>query len=73
MPACLSPARARLPPLQEGESRRGGKKNGVRILRSGAASLPHADALRLKKIFGGRTCVMPTYSMTECMPVSRKE
>ena len=43
----------------------------LRILRSGAASLPHADAQKLRSVVGhnGRTCVLPTYSMTECMPV----
>ena len=39
-----------------------------RIVRSGAATLPHAEALKLAKLFP-RVTVLPTYSMTECMPV----
>jgi acyl-CoA synthetase (AMP-forming)/AMP-acid ligase II len=56
-----------------GEEKRSGVRavaHRMRLLRSGAASLPHAEAARLAKTFGGRTCVMPTYSMTECMPVA---
>ncbi|KAL1529131.1 hypothetical protein AB1Y20_000091 [Prymnesium parvum] len=41
----------------------------LRILRSGAASLPHKDALALRAIFGPAVAVLPTYSMTECMPI----
>ncbi|KAL1512195.1 hypothetical protein AB1Y20_005459 [Prymnesium parvum] len=41
----------------------------LRLLRSGAAALPHADALALRQMFGEHVAVLPTYSMTECMPV----
>ena len=36
----------------------------MRLLRSGAAPLPHAEATRLAALFGEKTCVLPTYSMT---------
>ena len=41
----------------------------MRLLRSGAAPLPHAEATRLAALFGEQTCVLPTYSMTvrSCM------
>jgi acyl-CoA synthetase (AMP-forming)/AMP-acid ligase II/acyl carrier protein len=40
----------------------------LRLVRSGAAHLPHADALELKRVFPAAV-IMPTYSMSECMPV----
>ena len=40
----------------------------LRVLRSGASPLPHADAARMAALFGA--CVLPTYSMTECMPIA---
>lgn len=42
-------------------------KTALRLVRSGAAHLPHADAVALSNILG--CTVMPTYSMSECMPV----
>ena len=41
----------------------------LRIARSAAADLSHADALRLARLFGPTVAVLPTYAMTECMPV----
>ena len=41
----------------------------LRLLRSGAAPLPHALALRLVETFPSAH-VLPTYSMTECMPIA---
>ena len=40
----------------------------LRLFRSGASSLPHRDAERLASLFG--CTVLPTYSMTECMPIA---
>ena len=39
----------------------------LRFIRSGAAHLPHEVAIELAKVFN--TTVIPTYSMSECMPV----
>jgi acyl-CoA synthetase (AMP-forming)/AMP-acid ligase II/peptidoglycan/LPS O-acetylase OafA/YrhL len=39
----------------------------LRFIRSGAAHLPHQDALDLAETFD--CVVMPTYSMSECMPI----
>lgn len=36
----------------------------MRLLRSGAAPLPHSEAVRLTTLFGSATCILPTYSMT---------
>ena len=41
--------------------------NKLRFIRSGAAHLPHKMAVELSKVFN--TAVIPTYSMSECMPV----
>mmetsp|Transcript_14342 Transcript_14342/g.26347 ORF Transcript_14342/g.26347 Transcript_14342/m.26347 type:complete len:1169 (-) Transcript_14342:90-3596(-) len=41
----------------------------LRLIRSGAANLPHNDALELRRIFG--CTVLPTYSMSECMPIAQ--
>ena len=37
----------------------------LRLIRSGAAHLPHVDALALHEVFG--CTVLPTYSMSECV------
>ena len=42
----------------------------LRLLRSGAAHMSHSVALRLAALLGPRSCFMPTYSMTECMPIA---
>ena len=44
--------------------------HSLRLLRSGAAALPHSDAQRMAHLFGPSICVLPTYSMTECMPIA---
>mmetsp|Transcript_46518 Transcript_46518/g.108440 ORF Transcript_46518/g.108440 Transcript_46518/m.108440 type:complete len:1166 (-) Transcript_46518:152-3649(-) len=44
-------------------------KHCLRLIRSGAANLPHNDALELRRIFG--CTVLPTYSMSECMPIAQ--
>lgn len=49
--------------IPHGESK-GCKMHVLRILRSGAAPLPHSSAIRLAALFGEQTCVLPTYSMT---------
>lgn len=41
--------------------------NKIRLVRSGAAHLSHNLALDLSKVLN--TAVLPTYSMSECMPV----
>ena len=41
----------------------------LRIARSAGGGLAHADALRLATLFGPKVTVLPTYAMTECMPV----
>jgi len=43
-------------------------RHHLRVLRSGAAPLPHSHAEALANLFG--CCVLPTYSMTECMPIA---
>ena len=43
-------------------------RHHLRLLRSGAARLPHTDAAQLAASFG--CTVLPTYSMTECMPIA---
>ena len=43
-------------------------RHQLRLLRSGSAPLSHEDAMRLSQIFG--CSVLPTYSMTECMPIA---
>ena len=45
-------------------------RHNLRLLRSGAAMLPHSDAQLLVTLFGPSICVLPTYSMTECMPIA---
>lgn len=60
--------------LAEGESGRGrdscrSSRRRLRLLRSGAAPLGHVDAVRLRSLFPGAE-VLPTYSMTECMPIA---
>lgn len=42
-------------------------RSKLRFIRSGAAHLPHGTARELAEVF--RTKVIPTYSMSECMPV----
>ncbi|MDC0525811.1 AMP-binding protein [bacterium] len=42
----------------------------LRLLRSGAAHMPHNVALRLARLLGPHGCFLPTYSMTECMPIA---
>ena len=42
----------------------------LRLLRAGAAHMPHTVALRLSRMLAPRGCFLPTYSMTECMPIS---
>lgn len=41
----------------------------LRLIRSGAAHLSHEDAKELRAIFNCQ--VLPTYSMTECMPITQ--
>ena len=43
-------------------------RHHLRLVRSGASFLPHEDATSLAAQFG--CCVLPTYSMTECMPIA---
>ena len=43
-------------------------RHHLRLFRSGASRLPHVDAERLAALFG--CTVLPTYSMTECMPIA---
>lgn len=43
--------------------------HNLRLVRSGAASLPHADAQALTELFG--CSVIPSYSMSECMPIAQ--
>ena len=42
----------------------------LRLLRSGAAHMPHDVALRLAGLLGPHGCFLPTFSMTECMPIA---
>ena len=41
----------------------------LRLIRIGAAHLPHAEAVRLADFFEG-CVILPTYSMSECMPIT---
>eukprot|EP00927_Polykrikos_kofoidii_P059070 TRINITY_DN5407_c0_g1_i4.p1 TRINITY_DN5407_c0_g1~~TRINITY_DN5407_c0_g1_i4.p1 ORF type:complete len:1170 (-),score=130.04 TRINITY_DN5407_c0_g1_i4:145-3618(-) len=43
--------------------------HSLRLIRSGAANLADADAREMRGIFG--CTVLPTYSMSECMPVAQ--
>jgi len=43
--------------------------HNLRLIRSGAANLPHKDAEELRRLFG--CTVLPTYSMSECMPIAQ--
>ena len=43
-------------------------RENLRLVRSGGAHLSHNDALALSKAFPKAT-ILPTYSMSECMPV----
>jgi len=42
----------------------------LRLLRSAGSDLPHALALRLSEFFGDNVRVLPTYGMTEAMPIA---
>lgn len=42
----------------------------LRAIRSAGADLPHALALRLSQLFGDKVRVLPTYGMTEAMPIA---
>ena len=53
--------------LQHGQQLPPQNRPDLRVLRSGAAALPHAVAVGLARLFP-QSCVLPTYSMTECMP-----
>ena len=53
--------------LQKSDSEAAGSQ--FRLARSGAAALPHVLAERMAEAFGPHTLVLPTYSMTECMPI----
>lgn len=44
-------------------------KHRLRFIRSGAANLADVDARDLRQLFG--CTVLPTYSMSECMPVAQ--
>ena len=55
-------------PIVPGRAASNTPRHHLRLLRSGAARLPHADAVTLAHAFG--CCVLPTYSMTECMPIT---
>lgn len=44
------------------------KPRNLRLVRSGAAHLPHKDAVALEHAFKDAT-ILPTYSMSECMPI----
>ena len=50
------------------QQQRGG--HSLRLVRSGGAALPHATAVQLREALGARVVVLPTYSMSECMPVA---
>lgn len=44
-------------------------KHRLRLIRSGAAALSHESALAMRKAWG---CpIIPSYSMTECMPIAQ--
>ena len=42
----------------------------LRLLRSGAAPMVHSDAAGLLEILAPTACFLPTYSMSECMPIA---
>ncbi len=42
----------------------------LRVIRSAGSNLPHALALKLSHIFGDGVTVLPTYGMTEAMPIA---
>lgn len=46
-------------------------KNSLRFIRSGAAALSHEDACHLRDFWG--VPIIPTYSMSELMPISQPE
>ena len=50
------------------QQQRGG--HSLRLVRSGGAALRHATAVQLREALGARVAVLPTYSMSECMPVA---
>mmetsp|Transcript_102546 Transcript_102546/g.289611 ORF Transcript_102546/g.289611 Transcript_102546/m.289611 type:complete len:1144 (-) Transcript_102546:47-3478(-) len=47
----------------------GPPKHNLRFIRSGAANLPDQDARDLRELFA--CTVLPTYSMSECMPIAQ--
>ena len=57
---------------RHGEAMDHTRQHAMRLLRSGAAPLPHVEAKRLAALFGERACVLPTYSMTVRSPTSKK-
>ena len=42
----------------------------LRVIRSASADLPHAIARELQDLFGDAVAVLPTYGMTEAMPIA---
>ena len=44
--------------------------HSLRLIRSGAADLGHSNALEMRRVWGGIP-VVPSYSMTECMPIAQ--
>lgn len=42
----------------------------LRVLRSAGADLPHDTARALADLFGGAVSIVPTYGMTEAMPIA---
>ena len=46
------------------------RHHSLRLVRSGAAALPHSVALQLREALGMHVVVLPTYSCSECMPLA---
>jgi len=44
-------------------------RHSLRLIRNAGASLPHADAQKLRVLFG--CSVIPSYGMTECAPIAQ--
>lgn len=42
----------------------------IRVFRSGAAVMPHQLSITLHSLIPESACFLPTYSMTECMPIT---
>ena len=46
------------------------QQHSLRLVRNGAADLPHSVALRLQAMLGENVAVLPTYGMSECIPIT---